>query len=143
MLSGTAQYALRAVVHLARQGDAGPVTASELADAAEVPQNYMGKILNELVRSGILKSARGKGGGFELATAPGEIRLIAIVSPFHKLGADRMCLLGRTVCSDSDPCAAHERWSDVAQRIDRFFQDTSVADVLDNRATAINEGVRE
>ena len=130
ILSGTAQYALRAVVHLARHGDGGPVTASELAEAAEVPQNYMGKILHELVRSGILTSVRGKRGGFQLAVASEALPLIRVVSSFDRLGTGRRCLLGRPECSDADPCAAHGRWSDVAESIDEFFQVTTVADVL-------------
>ena len=70
MLSGTASYALRAVVYLASLPDHQPVRASELARAVDVPRNYLGKILHELVRAGILKSTRGKGGGFELAVLP-------------------------------------------------------------------------
>jgi Rrf2 family protein len=92
----------------------------------------MGKILHELARSGVLKSARGKRGGFELAVSPHKLPLLSVVAPFDNLGADRKCLLGRTECSDSDPCAAHERWGDVSQRIDEFFRVTTVADVLES-----------
>ena len=135
ILSGTAQYALRAVVHLAGSGAKGPVTALQLAQAADVPANYMGKILHELARSGVLKSARGKRGGFELAVSPHELPLLAVVAPFDHMGEDRRCLLGRPQCSDSDPCATHERWGEVSRKIHDFFRTTTVADVLKTGAT--------
>ncbi len=130
MLSGTAEYALRAVVYLAGCGTDGPVRAAELARAVEVPANYMGKILRELARAGILKSARGKRGGFQLAVAADQLPLLSVVSQFDRLGEARKCLLGRTKCSDRDPCSTHEQWGKVAELIDEFFRDTTVADVM-------------
>ena len=118
-------------MHLARCHAQGPVTATDLAQAAEVPANYMGKILHELARHGVLKSIRGKRGGFELAVTPSELPLLAVVSPFDNLGADRKCLLGRAVCSDRDPCSTHAHWGEMADRIDSFFVSTTVADVLE------------
>ena len=64
MFSGTAVYALRAVVYLAEHSEERPVRVAEMAGNLEVPQNYLAKILNELVRSDVLTSTRGKHGGF-------------------------------------------------------------------------------
>jgi len=130
MLSGTAEYALRAVVYLAGCRTAAPVRAAELARAVDVPANYMGKILHELARAGILKSLRGKRGGFLLAVAADQLPLLTVVSQFDRIGGERKCLLGWTTCSDHDPCATHQRWGQVAERIDEFFRNTTVADVM-------------
>ena len=130
ILSGTAQYALRAVVHLAGCTDSPPVRAVELADAVDVPHNYMGKILHQLVRAGILKSVRGMRGGFELNSPPEEITLMQLVSLFDDLGVDGKCLFGRVECGGGDPCPAHESWGKVADQIVDFFSNTTVADVL-------------
>jgi Rrf2 family protein len=131
MLSGTAEYALRAVVCLARQPNQAPVRASDLAASVSVPRNYMGKILHDLVRAGILKSTRGKRGGFQLALEPGELTLLQIVTLFDEIGEQRRCLLGRPECSESDPCPVHHRWKECADQVQRFFTDTTVGDVLD------------
>lgn len=129
MLSGTAEYALRAVVFLARAGDA-PVRADDLAEAVDVPRNYLGKILHELVRGRILRSARGRHGGFRLAVAPEDLTLLQIVSRFDRMDARRRCLLGRPECSDRSPCPAHHRWKATSEQISRFFRETTVADIL-------------
>jgi len=117
-------------VHLAREGDAAALQAQELADATGVPQSYMRKVLHELVRAGVLSSTRGKGGGFTLAVAPKRLTLLAIVSRFDELGPSRRCLLGRTECSDRDPCPVHDRWKAAAEEVAAFFRDTTLADVL-------------
>lgn len=119
------------MVYLAGRSDGVPVRAVELARVAEVPPNYMGKILNQLVRARILRSARGKKGGFEIAVPAEEISLYQVVSLFQDLGLEDRCLFGRMDCSDQNPCPAHEQWGQVAAQILEFFNTTTIADVLE------------
>ncbi len=130
MLSGTAEYALRAVVHLARQPPGATVRADDLAQAVDVPRNYLGKVLHELVRGGVLRSSRGKRGGFQLAIAPDALSLLEIVSLFDRLDGQRRCLLGRAECSDLAPCPMHHRWKATSDQIARFFKETTIGDVI-------------
>ncbi len=130
MLSGTAQYALRAVMHLARAKGSKSLKVSELADATGVPRNYLGKILHELVRGGVLRSTRGKHGGFRLAVNPSDLPLLRVVSLFDALDGERQCLVGRPECSDRDPCPVHHRWKVASEHIAQFFRETTVADVI-------------
>lgn len=135
MLSGTAEYALRAVVALAREDGVGHTRATDLAAAVDVPRNYLSKVLHELTRAGILRSTRGKHGGFQLAIPPEDLTLLRVVSLFDQMGERSRCLLGRPECSDVDPCPAHHRWKKTATEIAAFFRDTTVADVIgDERA---------
>jgi len=131
VLSGTAEYALRAAVHLAREGSRRPLRAEDLAEAVDVPRNYLGKILHELVRAGVLRSTRGKRGGFQLAVPPAELPLLRIVSPFDSIQPRRRCLLGRPECNDRSPCPVHHRWRATSEQIAAFFRETTLADVLD------------
>jgi Rrf2 family protein len=108
------------------------VRASDLAGAVDVPRNYLGKILHDLVRAGILKSTRGKHGGFQLAVPAHQLPLIRVVGLFDEIGREqRRCLLGRPECSDGDPCPVHSRWKECADQVQRFFGETTVGDVLD------------
>jgi Rrf2 family protein len=130
MLSATAEYALRAVIQLARQGAGAALQAKELADATEVPLSYMRKILHELVRAGVLDSTRGKHGGFRLAVNAEDLSLFNIVTRFDQLEQGRRCLLGRQECSDRNPCPVHDRWKAAAEHVAVFFGETTVGDVL-------------
>lgn len=130
MLTKTSQYALRAVLHLARPPGDRRVTATEIAAALGVPSNYLSKILHALGREGILTSERGPHGGFALARRPEAIPLSSVLEAFDELTPDQRCLLGRGRCLDSNPCPAHERWKAVAGRVYGFFDQTTVADLL-------------
>ena len=91
----------------------------------------MGKILNQLVRAKLLRSVRGKKGGFEIAASADEITMYEVVSLFQDLGLEDKCLFGRLECSDDNPCPAHERWGRVAVEILEFFNSTTIADVIE------------
>ena len=128
-ISGTTQYAFRAVLYVAEHGAAEPVRVDAIAAALNVPRNYLSKTLHTLARAGILRSGRGPRGGFQLASAPGDISLSSVAAPFDNIGA-RSCLLGRTSCGWKNPCSVHPRWESVSSALQAFFRDTTIADLL-------------
>lgn len=129
MLSHTAQYSLKVVLFLAEHAVERPVRANDAADALHISRNYLSKIMHQLVHAGVLTSARGKLGGFQLAVPPSELSLLSIVSHFDRIEERRSCLLGRPECSDGGPCAAHWRWKAVSEQLAAFFRETTVADL--------------
>jgi Rrf2 family protein len=133
MLSQTAEYALRTVLFLGEHPDRTRVRVGELADSLEIPQNYLSKTLHQLARAGVLASSRGKLGGFRLARPADRISLAEVIAPFGGPTATRSCLLGRAVCSDQNPCAAHARWKGVSAQVADFFRETTVAELLGSR----------
>jgi Rrf2 family protein len=129
VLSQTAEYALRAVLHIAEEGRDRPLRVEEVADVLRVPRNYLSKILHVLAREGILRSSRGPQGGFRLAVPAGELPLERVVAPFDRILERDRCLLGRPSCSDVRPCAAHDRWRDVAGSVRDFFRVTTIGEL--------------
>ncbi|OIO58961.1 MAG: BadM/Rrf2 family transcriptional regulator [Alphaproteobacteria bacterium CG_4_10_14_0_2_um_filter_63_37] len=71
-------YALRVLLYLAMHTDCA-TTVSQLAETFDVSKNHLTKVVNKLARSGLLETSRGKGGGFRLAVAPGEIGVGQVV----------------------------------------------------------------
>lgn len=130
MLSGTAQYALRAVLHLAQHARSRPIGVDEIASALGIPRSYLSKTLQVLARAGVVTSTLGRGGGYRLAIPPGKLRLARVVAPFDEERGARFCLLGPNPCSDGKPCIAHHAWKDTSSKVDDFFRTTTVADVL-------------
>lgn len=139
ILSRSGEYALRAVLYLA-QRPGQLVRVGEISDALDVPQNYLSKVLHVLGRRGVLSSQRGPQGGFELGVPPEELTLAAVVEPFDPVEGRALCLLRRQRCSDSTPCVAHHAWKDLAGRIRSFFQEATVAALLEE-ARASGEAV--
>lgn len=130
MLSKTSEYALQAVIYLARQPGAVPVPAIDVATGLDVPANYLSKILHTLSRAGVVISERGPGGGYRLARSADRTSLADVVGAFDQIAAREHCLLGGALCRDDHPCAAHERWREVFDPVIRFFRETMVAELL-------------
>jgi len=125
-LSATAQMGLRAVVYLSRQDPDRLIPVEEIADAVDLPRNYLSKTLGKLRRAGVLVSSRGPTGGFRLARPETEITIAEVVAPFTPPG-NRRCILGRENCGDGNPCPAHHQWSQVASRIEQYVEETTIA----------------
>lgn len=132
MLSQTAEYALRAAVHLAERHGTGPIRVDDIASELDVPRNYLSKILHILAKAELLRSTRGPNGGFELAEPPAKTPLIEVVRHFDPALASEgsACLLGREACRDDDPCAAHDRWGAVRTQVQSFFQNTTLGNLV-------------
>ncbi|MEK6674936.1 MAG: Rrf2 family transcriptional regulator [Planctomycetota bacterium] len=143
MISLTGEYALRAMIFLAEHADACPIPGSRIAESAGVPRKYLSTILGDLVRSGILEGTRGRSGGFQIARPTKEIRLFDVVAPFEPIHANRRaCPFGNKICSEHDPCAAHEKWKEVNAALTRFLEETTLQDFALKRARAGNGNLK-
>jgi Rrf2 family transcriptional regulator, iron-sulfur cluster assembly transcription factor len=130
MLSDTAEYAVRATLYIAQNDREQLVQVDRVASTLGVPRNYLSKILHTLAKQGVLNSTRGPHGGFRLAMDPDTLSLARVIEPFDPRPPGRTCLLGRSECSDLNPCPAHERWKGIGDRVSTFFRNTSVGDLL-------------
>ena len=132
VLSHSADYALRAVLYLAQRDGSGLIPANEMAEALNVPQRYLGKVLNTLAHAGTLASTRGPRGGFRLTKPADQLTLAEVIAPFDAIGEPLQCLLQHRPCSQTEPCAAHEGWQHIANEMRDFFQGMTLGAVLRN-----------
>jgi Rrf2 family iron-sulfur cluster assembly transcriptional regulator len=110
------------------------VSAERVAEALGAPANYLGKTLNVLAREGVLVSTRGPGGGYRLGRAGNQLTLAEVVAPFSEPRANPVCLLGDRPCSSGAPCAAHGRWTRLAEQMAQPLARTTIADLLSSEA---------
>jgi Rrf2 family protein len=134
-LAQTAEYALRAVLEIARCHPQ-PVRVAGLASTVGAPANYLAKTLGQLARAGVLTSTRGPSGGFRLAVAPARLTLDRVVAVFQD-HTPRRCLLGTGPCGSQPNCAVHARWKPLVSEIEVFFRSTTVADLTTADADAL------
>ena len=132
MLSQTSDYALRAVLVLAREYEHRSLRAEEIAGATGAPANYMSKTLNALTKAGVLKSARGPMGGFSLAIDPRILTIARVVDCFERRKPQTRCILGTGPCDAANPCAAHHRWTAI-NGARRAPLSVSIASLLDGQ----------
>ena len=79
MLSQKARYALHALIVLAEHTGDEPMQIAEVATAARVPRKFLEQILLDLKKRGIVKSTRGRSGGYLLGKAPREISFADVI----------------------------------------------------------------
>jgi len=129
VLSTTAQYALRAMVYIAAQPVEKPVLAKEISAKTAVPLHYLSRILRDAVRSGLLESARGVGGGFRLSRPKNKIKLLEVLAPFDDVLDRSKCPFGQPRCNDSTPCGFHEYWKPIKVAYSEMLEQTTLDDV--------------
>jgi len=134
MISRTSEYALQAMIHLARHIDDWPIAGRKIAEETGIPRKYLAAVLGDLVRARVLESSPGMGGGFRLARSAKDIRLSEVFAPFEPILANRRpCPFGQDVCSDDDPCSGHDEWKRVRQAYQHFLETNSIHDVAFKR----------
>lgn len=131
MITQTAEYALRAVVHLAGRAENRPASAQDISRATKVPVGYLQKILRMLAKARILTAQRGSGGGFALAKVPTAITILDVLNA-SDAGISRIerCPLG--IEGHIRLCALHRVLDDQIARAERAFSGTTIADLLED-----------
>lgn len=128
MISQTLEYALRAVVTIA-QHEGHSCTARQISEITQVPAPYLSKLMQRLVRAGVVHSQRGLHGGFVLAQQPSELtiwKVVDAVEPFKRI---HECPLG-IESHDSNLCPLHRRLDNAMEMVEELFRGTTIANVL-------------
>ena len=129
MLSQTAEYALRAMVHLAQNpGEAR--TVESIAQATKVPVGYLAKIMQQLTRAGLTTSQRGLHGGFILTRKPDDISLyepINAVDPFRRITS---CPLNLPTHKDG-LCSLHKMLDATLETVEKTLRATTIGSLLE------------
>ncbi len=110
------EYAIRALVHLAAHPGT-VVSAWEIAEAQDVPVEFLQKILQKFVKGGVVSSHRGAQGGFSLSREPGQVSLLEIVEVMQGKLAMNRCFLGHDGCPRAPGCPLKQNWLQLEQQI--------------------------
>jgi Rrf2 family transcriptional regulator, nitric oxide-sensitive transcriptional repressor len=129
LISQTAEYALRAVVHLAEHPMA-PQTARQVAEATHVPLPYLSKVLQGLSRAGLVNSQRGLHGGFMLLRPSDEVSVYEVIQAVDPLPRIYRCPLGIAEHGEA-LCPLHRRLDEAMGTIEETFRNTTMAALIE------------
>jgi len=127
-------YGMRALLTLAQIGE--PATAESLASAQDLPAKFLGSIMNDLRRAGIVASQRGAEGGYRLARPPAAIAVADVMRALDGPLAEVRGL--RPEDTRYEGAAAHlqDVWVAVRASMRRVLEQVSLADVVSGRFPA-------
>lgn len=127
IFSRQCEYALQAVLYLALKPAGEMTSIKELTAKLSIPYHFLAKILQDLRNKGLLDSLKGPTGGFRLALPPERITLLRVVEAIDGTGVFDNCVLGFEECSGKNPCAVHETWGELRDRIHGMLAEKSIA----------------
>lgn len=105
-------YAIEALAFIAGLSKGTFVKTRQLSEILNIPEQYLGKVMTQLVKKRYISSTKGPTGGFELAVDPSKITLYRIMASLDSVAPlEENCVMGLSKCSDDTPCAFHERWT--------------------------------
>ncbi len=128
MLSQTAEYALRAMAHLASLPEEAQ-TAQQIAGQTLVPLPYLSKVLQLLGKAGLISAQRGLHGGFRLLRLPTEITIYEVVQAVDPLKRITVCPLA-IATHGSNLCPLHRQLDNAVGQIEESFRSVTLAEVL-------------
>ena len=135
MLSQTARYALRAMLHLAAKPKDEPQQIADIAEGASVPLKFLEQILLDLKHRGLVHSVRGRRGGYRDARNIDFAEIIRVIDGPLALGpcASRTAYRRCEDCTDEATCAIRKALIDVRNSTAKILEQHSLADALADR----------
>ncbi|HUG47435.1 MAG TPA: Rrf2 family transcriptional regulator [Candidatus Limnocylindria bacterium] len=143
-LTRRADYAVRAMLALARHGD-GLISGSRLAAEVAIPPRFAAQVMGDLVAAGLVEPRTGRNGGYRLARPAGTISMLAIVEAVEGDARRRTCVLRGGPCSRDGVCDVHEIFSAAQDALLERLAAASLTAALERRpaATAAEPGGAE
>lgn len=131
MFSKTCEYGIRATIFIASQSyQNNRVGLKDIAKKIDSPEAFTAKILQALVRNGIIISIKGVGGGFEIPKETmSQIKLAQIVTAIDGDSVFTGCGLGLSHCSEDYPCPIHDQFKSIKKDLAFMLENTNLEDL--------------
>ena len=133
MFSTSCHYGLQAMIYIALHSTPQKnVDLISIASDLEIPKHFLSKVLQMLVKRGLLESTKGPTGGFKLRKSAAEITLIKIVDAIDGLEMFSQCGIGFKKCDGNKPCPIHFEYAQVREQIEELFNTKSLLQLTED-----------
>ena len=129
-----ADYALRAMLYLARLEPAKRAATSQIAEQQHIPPSFLAKIISQLSIAGLIHTSRGARGGVTLAREPGEISLLDVVEAIDGPIMLNDCTGDPKDCPFGENCAIRDIWCVTQDELVSRLRSVSFAEFLTKEA---------
>ena len=134
MISTKGRYALRTVIDIAQHEGDGNIPLKAVSDRQGLSMKYLEAIVPALCRGGVLRSRRGKKGGYTLAKPAERISVAEVIGLTEGRLAPVSCLeCGENVCERADSCLTLPMWESLDGMITEFLENVSIKDLIEGK----------
>ncbi|MEE9316204.1 MAG: Rrf2 family transcriptional regulator [bacterium] len=134
LITRDTDYAIRALCFIAKS-EKEIVPVSELNRNLRIPGPFLRKILQILNKKRLLRSYKGKGGGFMLALAPNKIFLADLIEIFQGSLKLNECIFKKRICPDRKTCKLKKKIDNIQKQVVSELKDITLASLLDEART--------
>lgn len=139
MVSTKGRYALRVIIDLAQRKDEGYISLKCISERQEISLKYLEMIVSALNKAGLVKSQRGKEGGYKLTKPANEYTVGAILRAAEGNLVPVSCLdCGENTCERSDSCITLPMWQELDRLINDYFDSINIEDMINGKVAKKN-----
>jgi Rrf2 family protein len=127
-----ADYAVRAVLYLAKIGPETRAATSQIAHEQQIPPSFLAKIVSQLSVAGLLQTSRGARGGVSLARSAEQISLLEVVEAIDGPILLNECVAANGVCTFGDDCPMKPIWCETQKELITRLKTTTFDSFIKN-----------
>lgn len=131
-LTKAGEYAIRCALYLSMQEEGAVVPRNEIADAMEIPREFLAKIAQQLSRGNIIETIQGPKGGFRLLVPPEKLNLLDVIEAILGEIFFNECALRPKTCSQSSVCAVHTVWVEARTQFRETLRQATFAQLIED-----------
>lgn len=135
-LSKKADYALIAMKHLAQHSGTASTSAREIAEQYDIPIELMAKVLQRLVRIGLLVSTQGTRGGYALSRPSGLITIADVIQAIDGPLTVTACSTEKVDCEQYGKCSIRDPLWQIKERIVEALGTVTIAEMASDQVAA-------
>lgn len=139
-LTRLADYAVRAIIHLAAKEAGDLATTAEIAEKQSIPQSFLAKVMQALTRAGVVRAHRGKTGGFSLMDRAEDVTIRRIIEAVEGPIILNRCLTREGECDRDVFCGAHPVWREAQEALVKVLESYSAADMAKKQLANLKRG---
>ncbi len=128
--STKAEYGLRALLDIALHSDGGTVPLPQIARRQEISSSYLEQLLLSLQTTGLVRSTRGRHGGFTLTKPPSEIRLDMVLGSLERTLTFADCIEHPGICHRQEHCVTSDLWRRLTDIVIRELSALTLDDLI-------------
>ena len=129
-LTRASEYGVRCIIYLSNQGKGVLAKRREIAKSMKIPDQFLGKIAQNLAKSGIIEIIQGARGGFRLLISPEKLTLLTVIEA--EIGEIFLndCVIKSQSCQWHSTCAVHKVWAKARNQLRNTLNEVTFAQLL-------------
>ena len=139
LITTKGRYAMRLIIRIAQQGPGGKIPLRKVAEEEDISLKYLEQVVRPLMAAGLVRSVRGKGGGYALARDAADIRAGDVLRAAEGSTVPVVCLAledGSDGCPRKDACTTVRFWAGLDEVIEQYVDSATIADFVEHAPAA-------